>query len=1499
MDPGYFDVERKRNPKETSNIFAKLCFLYTWPLFVKGRKGQLSISDVYRCIPQHRATPRGDAMFEKWSEELNNRDKGKKPSLLRAILKIYGPAFLIVNVLFACLESSTRLLIPICLEGLIHYFSPTHAGVTDTEAYFYAAAVVGLMAFNAALVHPTLLWLLELALKIRVACSSLIYRKLLRLDLTVGGKASEGLAGHVINLLTTDAQRFDMASIFLMDLVRTPIESTLIVYLMYRQIGVSALIGVAFLLMFIPLQAYLSKISSKLRRQTAVRTDNRIRLMNEVIQSIEAIKMYAWEDAFARIIGQARKKEMNVIKKMSWLRAVMISCVKLNTKVAIFLSIISYISFGNELTAAKVFVIFSYYEMLKYTLVDFLPLGITFTLEAYVSVKRMQEFLLLTEVENQDGVDLVKIDEVQSNGVFEKIGNGQQAYIRSDSNIEPPKPQYVVSMKDYTTYWRNVDDEAQGKDVDEKKVAALADINLNIKPESLTTIVGSVGSGKSTLLHAILRELTPTTGHLQVNGVVAYAAQDPWLFEASVRQNILFGEDLDLRRYKQVIKCCQLKTDLDMLPYGDKTIIGERGASLSGGQRARISLARCVYQNADVYLLDDPLAAVDAKVAQAIYEECIRGFLRPRATVLVTHHVQYARHAALVCVMRAGRIVAQGTYQELKNGMTDLETLIELGEKVEEEKQKQKVTGNYETQESLEHNYILRSQRSMSEASQLSFNMDLDNNLEPKYEGENQKKGSVDNSVYMSYIRSGGNKCTMLILFGLFIVSQMFYSSTDIWLKEWVNMEEANSAVIKSMRNQSLIETAFNLTSSTGFNNQTALNTISNQNVTGPTTGLNTTGIQNRLLDNVVNASTSVLNSTFQDLPSNYFHLTREECVYVYASLILVCIFLTWNKLVIFYNTCIKASVMLHDSMFRGVTNAPMWFFHHNPSGRILNRFSKDMGQVDTLLPVALVDCLGFILEVISILVVVCLVNWWLLVPTGALALLLYFFRGFFLCTSRELKRIEAIARSQSLNHAAATISGLTTIRSTREQQRTIAREFDKLQDLHSSSWILVLATNRAFGWWMDMGCCMYLAFVTFSFFLFGGEDTLGGNVGLAITQVIGLVGMCQFGMRQTAEVENQMTSVERILEYQNLPPETPVEVNEKALKANHPDLDFDKWPSKGEIVFEDVSLQYEKPPKDDSVKTSDKPEEPVYAIRGVSFTIRPAEKVAVVGRTGAGKSSLINALFRLCPISGAVRVDGVSLEQAGLRAWRGRLAALPQRPALFAGALRDNLDPRGRHRDADLLAALHQVELKSLVGSLAAGLGSRVGDGGGALSAGQRQLVCLARAALAGAAVLVLDEATASVDPETDKHIQNTIRTKFANSTVLTIAHRLNTVMDYDRVIVMDKGRIVETGHPYELLAQTQKSEPQIKRSLLSKSQTPLAIPENFTFEQLSELEDTEPHALRNRIRTYSNRSEISDQESAGIFKTLVEQTGKESAAMLYKMAEESYKKLQERKNI
>ncbi|KOB70923.1 putative abc transporter c family member [Operophtera brumata] len=566
-----------------------------------------------------------------------------------------------------------------------------------------------------------------------------------------------------------------MACLFLVDLVRTPIESMLIVYLMYRQIGVATFAGVAFLLAFIPLQGYLGKISSKLRRQTAVRTDHRIRLMNEVIQSIEAIKMYAWENAFARIIGQARKKEMNVIKKMSWLRAVMISCVKLNTKVAILLSIITYISFNNELTAAKVFVIFSYYDILKYTLVDFLPLAITFTLEAYVSATRMQEFLLLPEIENQ-GVDLWNIDSQKA----------EMSWLRA----------VMISCVKLNT-----------------KVAILLSIITYISfNNELTAAKVFVIFSYYDILKYTLVDFLPLAITFTLEAYVSATRMQEFLLLPEIENQGVDLWNIDSQK-------AELKSDLEILPHGDKTIVGERGASLSGGQRARISLVRCVYQNADSQICFDrrgfairrsesqdipgamraslsggqrariSLARCvyqNADYAQNAHNVCVmkagQVLLRDSATALVTHRVQYAQNAHNVCVMKAGQVL-------LRDSATVLVT-----HRVQYAQNAHNVCVMKAGQE---HSYKLRSQRSMSEASQLSFNMDLDNNLDPKYEGEAQNTGSVDNSVYMSYIKSGGTKLSMMLLFVLFISAQIFYSSTDIWLKDCVYMSYIKSGGTK------------------------------------------------------------------------------------------------------------------------------------------------------------------------------------------------------------------------------------------------------------------------------------------------------------------------------------------------------------------------------------------------------------------------------------------------------------------------------------------------------------------------------------------------------------------------------------------------------------------------------------------------------------------------------------------------------------------------------
>ncbi|KAL7292206.1 hypothetical protein TKK_0014159 [Trichogramma kaykai] len=519
--------------------------------------------------------------------------------------------------------------------------------------------------------------------------------------------------------------------------------------------------------------------------------------------------------------------------------------------------------------------------------------------------------------------------------------------------------------------------------------------------------------------------------------------------------------------------------------------------------------------------------------------------------------------------------------------------------------------------------------------------------------------------------------------------------------------------------------------------------------------------------------------------------------MYAYSGLVASILLFGLLRSLTFYSLCLRSSQVLHDLAFRALVRTRMRFFDQNPSGRILNRFSKDMGSIDELLPRAMLDAGQYALMILGYLLVSCTVNPIFLAPIAVIAVIFYLLRRVYLKTSKNIKRLEGMTRSPVFTHLNATLNGLSTIRAYGVQD-ILKKEFDQFQDVHTSSWFMFIASSSAFGFSIDIFYFIFTALVTFSFLLVQ-NDSSSGSVGLAITQVMAVSSMLQWGMRNFAEVSNQLMSVERVLEYTKLPAESnfrDVEVpnvksSKKAVAAAEanklliePPVD---WPCSGRVTFDDVRLKY-----------SDE-DQPV--LKSLSFTIEPTEKVGVVGRTGAGKSSLIAALFRLTDVEGSIMIDGLDTANLALEDLRKHISIIPQDPVLFTGTLRYNLDPFGEFTDDQLFEVLEEVELKDAVKQTNNGLENRVHDRGSNYSVGQRQLICLARAILRNNRVLMLDEATANVDPQTDALIQKTIRTKFAPCTVLTVAHRLNTIMDSDKVLVMDQGRLVEFDHPHKLL--------------------------------------------------------------------------------------------------
>ncbi|XP_067014552.2 probable multidrug resistance-associated protein lethal(2)03659 isoform X2 [Anabrus simplex] len=1082
--------------------------------------------------------------------------------------------------------------------------------------------------------------------------------------------------------MSNDVHRFDNVLIFIHYLWIGPLESLVVAYFVYRELGLAGIGGIVAILFFIPLQGYLGKRTSFYRLRTAIRTDERVRLMNEIISAMQVIKLYTWEKPFAHMVALARRSEIRMIRRASYIRSIIPSLNVFVTRFATYLSILTYVLSKNDITAQKVFVVMAYYNILRATMSNSFPKGVANLAETWVSLKRIEKFLVYEEVQIPE----------RSKDVVEKdvIENG---------NLKKNAEDLGVTLTGATAKWSP-----------EAEENTLTHIDLSVTPGRLVAIIGPVGSGKSSLLQVILSELPLASGTLRVNGRLSYASQEPWLFSGTVRQNILFGEPYDSRRYHRTLRVCALNHDMDQLPHGDRTLVGERGVVLSGGQKARVNLARAVYQEADIYLLDDPLSAVDSHVGKHLFEDCILGLLRDKTVLLVTHQLQYLSHADHLVILDNGAVAMQGTYSDLQNSGLDFAQLL----------------GTEEEGPDVKDGKGLLQQKRSSSSSVESLPPAKEEKAAPKQVAETRTTGQVRRDVYRRYYAATGNGCMLCLVGTLLVLTPIVGLGSDLWLSQWTNMEEVKVA---QRRNETHNETSSN----------------------------------------------SMLVEEYNPW---LIELDTNTCIYIYSAFVLGTVIVTMARSLLFFSACMRASIRLHDCMFNSITRATMTFFNTNPSGRILNRFSKDMGNIDEVLPITMIECFQIILILLTIAVMVSVLNYWLLIPTAVVAVVFSLLRLVFLSTSRSIKRLEGVTRSPVFSHISASVQGLPTIRAMGAQME-LRKEFDEYQDLNTTSFYLFMAANRAFGLWLDFGCLLFLAFVIFSFLIMT-EKSYAGNVGLAITQTLGLTGMFQWGMRQTAELENQMTAVERVLEYTELE-------HEPALESPPGKKPPSDWPSKGQIVFSGVSLRYAK----------DAP--PV--LKDLSFTVRAQEKIGIVGRTGAGKSSLIAALFRLTEPEGTILVDGIDTKSVGLHEVRGKLSIIPQEPVLFSGTMRKNLDPFDEYPDSVLWQALDEVELKDTVNEQPAGLNWHTTEGGSNFSVGQRQLVCLARAIIRRNKILILDEATANVDPQTDALIQKTIRRKFAECTVLTIAHRLHTVMDSDRLLVMDGGRMVEFDHPFILL--------------------------------------------------------------------------------------------------
>uniref|UniRef100_A0A3P8ZF49 Multidrug resistance-associated protein 4 n=1 Tax=Esox lucius TaxID=8010 RepID=A0A3P8ZF49_ESOLU len=1192
----------KDNPSSTANPLSKIFFCWLNPLFRIGCKRRLEEHDMYKVLPEDGSERLGEDLQWYWDQEVQRAAKDLcTPKLTKALIACFWRSYSLIGV-YTLIEEIIKVIQPVLLGKLIQYFERYDpedlAGLYEACGY---AAGISLCTLGLAAMHHLYFYHVQRAgMKIRVAMCHMIYRKALCLNSTALGQTT---TGKIVNLLSNDVNKFDEVTVFLHFLWVGPLQAAAVLMLLWYEIGPSCLAGMAVLVFLMPVQTLFGRFFSSLRGETAALTDNRIRIMNDVVSGIRIIKMYAWEKPFAALVDEVRRKEISKIMKSSYLRGLNMASFFVASKIIVFITFSVYVLTGNRISASRVFVAVSLYGAVRLTITLFFPNAIEKVSEALISVRRIKNFLMLDEIETQ----LLGLPVAD-------------------------KKDCMVEIQDLTL-----------------DAPTLQNLSFTVRSEQLLAVIGPVGAGKSSLLSTILGELTPDKGGIKVTGELTYSSQQPWIFPGTIRSNILFGKEFHPQKYERVLRACALKRDLELLPDGDLEVIGDRGATLSGGQKARVNLARAVYQDADIYLLDDPLSAVDAEVGKHLFEQCICGLLRDKPRILVTHQLQYLKAADQILVMKEVCVWVHVCHCVCLYSLCVWFHVCT-------------------TPSLLQHGVV-----------------------------ESRSEGTIGFHLYLKYFRAGAN---VLVLLALVLLNLLAHVSG-------VERTHLELGTLRSVVRRQLSDVVFDLVC---------------------------------------------------------LGLTGATIVFGFL------------RSLMFFNVLVSSAQSLHNRMFASILRSPVRFFDISPIGRILNRFSKDIGHLDSLLPWTFVDFIQVFLQILGVIIVVASVIPWVLIPVVPLLIIFLFLRHYFLQTSRDIKRLESTTRSPVFSHLSSSLQGLWTIRAYKAQQR-FQQMFDSHQDLHSEAWFLFLTTSRWFAVRLDGICSIFVTITTFGCLLLR-DELKAGAVGLALSYGVTLIGMFQWGVRQSAEVENMMTSVERVVEYTELDSEAPWEMD----KRPPPD-----WPRHGQITFDRVNFSY----------SVGGPE----VLKNMTVVFRSREKVGIVGRTGAGKSSLISALFRLAEPEGRISIDGILTSEIGLHTLRQKMSIIPQDPVLFTGTMRKNLDPFSQHTDQDLWNALGEVQLRTVVEELPGRLEMVLAESGSNFSVGQRQLVCLARAILRQNRILIIDEATANVDPRTDGLIQQTIREKFRECTVLTIAHRLNTIIDSDRILVLDAGRIQEYDEPHALL--------------------------------------------------------------------------------------------------
>lgn len=1207
-------------------------------------------------------------------------------------------------------------------------------------------------------------------MRVRSALLTSIYRKALRLTPSA---RQQRTTGEVVNLMSTDCSRLNFLFPYLHVIWSSPYQVTLSMFFLWQEVKWAALAAVAVVfLVMTPLTGYVARQIKSIQADLMKVKDERIRRTGEAITSMKVIKLYGWERTFRHMIKDAREDELKLLKKYVMMRAVARMLWTGTSVVVTLVTFATYVALGGVLDAATTFTSLSLLSALRFPLAV-LPNILTSAVEASVSLRRIGSFLYSEEI------DFNALEEMRR---------------------DPQLPEdAAIQMRHGNFFWD-----------DSRRSQALHDVNFTVKAGDVCFLTGEVGSGKSALLNALIGDLRPgladpLSGGLPavgLRGSLSYASQNPWIQNASVRDNILFGAPYDRDWYNRVVFACSLTSDFEQLADGDSTEIGERGINLSGGQKARVALARAVYSRADILFLETCFEAVDEHVGAFLWKNCFQGILkepnpttgRKRTVLIVTHALKFAPQADQIIVMKRGRIVEQGRAKEI-TAKSDSE-LARLMVRIEQVRSKSQESvdddqGDVDTAAGEAKGEAQQDAKGMGRKMS-SFSKDKSKGKGNLTGQEERNVGRVEWAVYGQYAEAVGGKFVSLTVLIVFALRTGLDVGTSAWLAFWsskAKSEAASPSYLHYNFTSNMSEPIYaNTYEHTGLHHAFGQSSMQSSDF-----GTSMLSAMEMPLSESTHAWMDKMMAGASQSPHVGFYLG------IYSLLSITSILAVGGVTVYMAIIALHASRSMHDGLVTSVCRAPMSFFDTTPIGRILNRFSKDVYAIDESLPDSLFSFLSTTFTVVGTFSTIGYVIPEFLAVIPFMLVAYFYVQRYYIASSRELKRWDAVLRSPIYSHFSESLDGATTIRAFGVTRRFVRQNQTQL-DTQLGAYYLSIAANR----WLAVRLEFignFLVLATAVFLVALGGSVNASFAGLCLSYSLQVTQSLNWTVRMSVELENNVVSVERINEYKEVPSEAP-ELDEDM--PTKPQIE-DSWPSRGEIVLDDVWSRY-RPGLD-------------YVLRGISVRIKAGTKQGVVGRTGGGKSTLFLQLLRLIePAKGRILIDGIDISTIGLDRLRTHIAIIPQDPIMFAGSLRDNLDPRHVYTNEDIWTALEVTQLKGHVEGLleeakkqaaeadrpipGTALEVMLSEGGSNFSFGQRQLIGVARAILRKCRVLLMDEASSGLDASTDAILQRTIRTSFTQTTTITVAHRLQTIMDSDQILVMSAGKIVEQAPPNELLS-------------------------------------------------------------------------------------------------